>query len=96
MKNYLGHNSGNVRALNTYQQKQMLVMLKKGSSPFVPFDQAPSPFVPLEQNGIRAFMKDNIAEIALTFASMKRMGKSRISEKQLGGGYSGKRERNSR
>lgn len=33
----------------------MLVMLKKGPSPFVPFDQAPSPFVPLEQNGIKSF-----------------------------------------
>ena len=44
LKNYLGHNSGNVRAVSTYQQKEMLVILKK--TPFL--------LVSLEQNYIKA------------------------------------------
>ena len=44
LKNYLGHKSGNARVLDTYQQKEMLVMLKKGRSRSVS----------LEQNDIKA------------------------------------------
>jgi len=43
LKNYLGHKSGNARVLDTYQQKEMLVM-KKGRSRSVS----------LEQNDIKA------------------------------------------
>ena len=84
LKNYLGHNSGNVRVLSTYQQKEMLVMLKKRS--FLS--------VSLEQNDIKALWRTILWRLLQQLQLWKRNDKSRKNEKQFGGKCKGKTERN--
>ena len=50
LKNYLGHKSGNARVADTYQQKEMSVMLKK---------EALCLFLCNEMISMQSFMKGN-------------------------------------